>query len=296
MYRSIIVGYDGRDPSKDALALAKLIADTTGAKLTLAGVCPIPVAMSPGFAMSLPSGLEELKAVVEAAAGPVGADFEVRESTSPARSLYHLAEEREADLVVVGSHRHGRAGRALLGTTGMALLHSGPCAVAVAPAGYRDTEKSLRVLAVGIDGSTEAKEALKAAVELADRASATIRLLAAVDLPDKTVGGWADSSLIEALHDQVRQYLDEATALVPDRLRPSTSLVRGDTVPALIAEAEKGVDLMFLGSRGYGPIRRVLLGSTAARLIEASPCPFLVVPRRVAVRASAEEASAEATR
>ena len=38
-------------------------------------------------------------------------------------------------------------------------------------------------------------------------------------------------------------------------------------------------DLLVVGSRGYGPFRRVLLGSVSAKLAESSPCPFLVCPR-----------------
>ena len=42
---------------------------------------------------------------------------------------------------------------------------------------------------------------------------------------------------------------------------------------------DEGIDLMVLGSRGYGPARRVLLGSNAARLLSAAPCPAIVFAR-----------------
>ena len=45
---------------------------------------------------------------------------------------------------------------------------------------------------------------------------------------------------------------------------------------------DEGIDLMVLGSRGYGPARRVLLGSNAARLLSAAPCPAIVFPRGTA--------------
>lgn len=38
MYRKIIVGYDGKPTSDDALAFAKVISDATGAQLIVAGV------------------------------------------------------------------------------------------------------------------------------------------------------------------------------------------------------------------------------------------------------------------
>jgi nucleotide-binding universal stress UspA family protein len=39
------------------------------------------------------------------------------------------------------------------------------------------------------------------------------------------------------------------------------------------------LDLLVIGSRSYGPLRRVLLGSVAGELIELAPCPVIVLPR-----------------
>jgi nucleotide-binding universal stress UspA family protein len=51
------------------------------------------------------------------------------DSTSVARGLHELAEETAADLVIVGSSRHGKAGQTLLGNVAVALMHGSPCAV-----------------------------------------------------------------------------------------------------------------------------------------------------------------------
>lgn len=37
--------------------------------------------------------------------------------------------------------------------------------------------------------------------------------------------------------------------------------------------------MLVLGSRGYGPVRRVLMGGTSAKLMRSAPCPVLAVPR-----------------
>jgi nucleotide-binding universal stress UspA family protein len=39
------------------------------------------------------------------------------------------------------------------------------------------------------------------------------------------------------------------------------------------------LDLLVVGSRGYGPIGRIIHGSTSARLARSARCPLLVVPR-----------------
>ena len=52
------------------------------------------------------------------------------------------------------------------------------------------------------------------------------------------------------------------------------------------------------GSRGYGPVRRLMLGSTSARLVREAPCPVLVLTRGAEVDGEnglAASASAAAT-
>ncbi|MBK5117245.1 MAG: universal stress protein, partial [Thermoleophilia bacterium] len=39
--------------------------------------------------------------------------------------------------------------------------------------------------------------------------------------------------------------------------------------------------LMLVGSRGYGPLRATLLGSTSRRLFGASSCSVMALPRRL---------------
>jgi nucleotide-binding universal stress UspA family protein len=46
-----------------------------------------------------------------------------------------------------------------------------------------------------------------------------------------------------------------------------------------IAEAAADFDLLVVGSRGYGPLRRTLLGSVSAKLMRSTPCAALVLPR-----------------
>ena len=55
----------------------------------------------------------------------------------------------------------------------------------------------------------------------------------------------------------------------------------GDPVLVLEQEASRGLDLLVLGARGYGPLRSVLLGSVSTEVVCHSPCPVLVVPRSV---------------
>ena len=62
--------------------------------------------------------------------------------------------------------------------------------------------------------------------------------------------------------------------------------VVGDPVDELVARSEDA-DLVIVGSRGYGPLRSVLLGSVSAKLVRRAACPVMVVPRGAAAEAAA---------
>jgi nucleotide-binding universal stress UspA family protein len=53
----------------------------------------------------------------------------------------------------------------------------------------------------------------------------------------------------------------------------------GDPASELTRECAEGVDLLVVGSRGYGPLARVLLGSVSRKVVQDAPCPVLVVRR-----------------
>ena len=114
MYRKILVGYDDSDQAKDALALGKQLADATGAELVAAGVFQFDP-MWGGFDPHFRDAEVEYARKIEAAAKSVGAEAEATPSSSPARGLHELAEEIGADLILVGSARHGRVGQTLAG-------------------------------------------------------------------------------------------------------------------------------------------------------------------------------------
>jgi nucleotide-binding universal stress UspA family protein len=64
-------------------------------------------------------------------------------------------------------------------------------------------------------------------------------------------------------------------------VRATGLLLRGRPEDAIARAAKKhGSDLVIVGTHGRTGLPRLLLGSVAARIIAASPCPVLAVPRR----------------
>ncbi len=67
---------------------------------------------------------------------------------------------------------------------------------------------------------------------------------------------------------------------VDERLAATGRALQGAPGPVIVEACEEaGADLLVAGSRGYGPVLRVLLGSVSTHLAHHAPCPVLVVPR-----------------
>ena len=76
-----------------------------------------------------------------------------------------------------------------------------------------------------------------------------------------------------------RDAIHDAAAGLPNEVRALPVVCHGNPVPELLSQCEQGIDLLVMGSRGYGPLRSVLLGSTSSMMIRAARCPVIVVPR-----------------
>ena len=278
MYRKIIIGHDLHTGGRDALALGSMLAEATGAELVVAGIFPfgtLPRGFDASWRDDEPGTAAELQRVADEA----GASAEAFPSSSPARGLQELAEEIGADLIVVGSSRHGRVGQILAGNVGLGLLRDGPCAVAIAPRGFARSVDGLTRIVVGVDGSDEARLVLEEAAELAEAAGAHLRLVAVAQAPVLPPGAFEGyTELSEAVEDAAREHLNHALASIPPGVAVEASLISGDPV-AKLTGASRGASLLMLGSRSYGPARRVLLGSVSSRLAQNALCPLVVHPR-----------------
>jgi nucleotide-binding universal stress UspA family protein len=137
MYRKIIIGHDLHDGGSDALALGRLIAEASGAKLVVAGVFPMGI-LPHGFTQQWREHEEGIAGEIEAIADEAGAEPEAFPSSSPGRGLHDLAEESGADLVVIGASRHSKVGEIVAGNVGLGLLHGAPAATGTARPAHSD--------------------------------------------------------------------------------------------------------------------------------------------------------------
>jgi nucleotide-binding universal stress UspA family protein len=281
--RTILIAVDAGVRTLDAVRLGELLAQVSGA----------PVALATAFPHVLLGGdaeeqlreearqtLLELGATME---GVEVVDARVLEALSPARALQRISEEEHAGLIVIGSTQRGAIGKVVPGSVAERLLHGAATAVAVAPAGYAEQgDRGLRLVGVGYDGTEDAELALQGAAELARRAGARLRIVAVHQriafgsLP--STAGMSTETINTRFEDDLREKLDAAVAAQPRELEAEGRFITGDAAEVLAAQTAE-LDLLVTGSRGYGPIGAVLLGSTTHRLLSAAQCPLIVTPR-----------------
>jgi nucleotide-binding universal stress UspA family protein len=86
-----------------------------------------------------------------------------------------------------------------------------------------------------------------------------------------------DEPLLDILRPHAKAYLDEQSARVPVELLGAAEVAVGVSWQAICDKATRGgVDLIVIGSHGYGGLDR-LLGTTAAKVVNHAPCTVVVV-------------------
>jgi nucleotide-binding universal stress UspA family protein len=150
----------------------------------------------------------------------------------------------------------------------------------VAPVGYAArTAPEPEAVGCAYDASPEAERALRLAAELARGGRRTLRVVTVHEPILIPEFGRSSRPLDERLRASLEEGLAAAveTSGLGDAAEP---VLRRGAPAAELADESEGLGLLVMGSRGYGPVGAVLLGSVAARVVRESACPVIVVPRQ----------------
>ncbi|HWF31552.1 MAG TPA: universal stress protein [Solirubrobacteraceae bacterium] len=143
MFKSIVVGTDGSDTANQAVRQAVELALAVGASIDLVSAyAPVPAQRLSEERRQAPEDLqwaitprEDVDATLAAAAeiaqqAGVGVEVFPRQG-DPADAILDVAEERDADLIIVGNKGMTGAKRFLLGSVPNKVSHHAPCSVLI---------------------------------------------------------------------------------------------------------------------------------------------------------------------
>ncbi|HUP20982.1 MAG TPA: universal stress protein [Gemmatimonadota bacterium] len=205
-----------------------------------------------------------------------------------------LEHAAEADLVVMGTH--GRRGfRSLLigSVTEQVIRESERPVLVVRQRQPAEPAVPPSRILVPIDFSGAAAPAVRIAREIAERSRGSLLVLHVIEdviVPDfyfPAAPMWLDyPELRETAEARLRDTFTSAggpTVPVEYRVMPGRAVL---DIPRFAGEW--GADLIVLPTHGLGGVERLLLGSTADKVLRRASCPVLVLPGRVLARESLE--------
>lgn len=150
-----------------------------------------------------------------------------------------------------------------------------------------DRVASMETIVVGVDGSEGGAAAFEFAAGEAVFRGARLRIVSAWQVPVAAYGGdfapLLDAETVDSFRVGAQQVADDAFAAMK-KLQPSLEgdalAVQGQPADVLLEHSGE-LELLVVGSRAYGPLRRVLLGSVSDALLDSAACPAMIVPRGV---------------
>jgi nucleotide-binding universal stress UspA family protein len=281
--RQVLAATDGSEHGLKALRTAASCAQRSGASLhvvTVVEALLLPLGVdATAYHDTFAGTLQERARAQMKATGVADAPFHLRKGMAAA-TITQVAEEMDADLIVVGSHPRPAVARFLVGSTAERVIRLAHRPVLVATAERREPYR--RIL-VAVDLSGQSERVLEAAVAVAESCGAEMR---ALYVEDRLTPMLLEAALFdekETRHharSQLRKTL--ARVSVPSELMVGREIREGHAGHEILHAAEEwDADLIVMGTHGFGFFNRLLLGSISTYVLRHGHRATLVVPRPV---------------
>jgi nucleotide-binding universal stress UspA family protein len=269
MFERIIVAFDATDTAVDGLLLSMALAKALGSQLAVVYVYDEELAASSRDAAR--ELAEHAEAVLASAREHLSQALAVEsvavQASSPAAGLHELARREGAGLIVIGSRRLGPHTKAALGTVSEGVLRAAPCAVAVAPRGYRRKGGFVpQRIMVGWIPAEPGNDALEAGCRIARATGGSVEVVTMTSA----------IQTVQSLEDRARRAVHRAVESLGGKLEVTVQAGVGKPTQELISRS-RSMDLVVLGSRGYGPPRTMLFGSVSSQVVPQAHCPVLIL-------------------
>lgn len=291
----ILIGYDGSQCSDDMLVdLTRAgLPDVADVKIVSVGELwlapPSDDENSPLFDIETPRRLSAQAQGKIAVAFPKWSILPEGEVGSPSLQLLSVADAWKPDLIVVGSHGRSTLGRIFFGSVSQRVVTEAHSTVRVSRRPRTDDPKAAVRIIIGLDNSLEAKAAVDAVAKRAWPEGSEAILVTSIDpyAVDSTDTGLEAQEIgvnivVPKAHDHYcyAQSLQKPAEeqLKAAGLKVATVISEESPKKSILHAAERAqADCIFLGSRGLGKLRRILLGSVSSAIVSRAHCSVEVV-------------------
>ena len=292
----VIVAVDGGEPSNNAVRWAANTALKRGIPLQLASSYTMPQFLY-AEGMVPPQELfddlqRECLNKIEAAreiAKEVAPDIEIGHTVAEGSPIDMLLDlSKDATMIVMGSRGLGGLSGMVLGSVSAAVVAHAACPVVVVREDNAVTDETkYGPVVVGVDGSEVSVKATRVAFEEAQARGAelvAVHTYLENQMHEPVAGAILGDDQWTRFEKEREEKLDSALAPLVEQfpdVKVTKVVTRDRPVRALVDQA-KNAQLLITGSHGRGGFKGMLLGSTSRALLQAAPCPMMVVrPERL---------------
>ena len=285
----ILVGTDGSSGADEAMNWLATFPLPGNAAVEVITASRLPFAAEAVAAMGWPQLLAESQRVADAARERLAKRWPTVIARTldgdPRDAIVAAAKQSKADLIVLGARGLGAVASFVLGSVSLGVTRDAPCSVLVC----HGRARPVRRVVIAHDGSTDARTALDFSSRL-PLADVAVRLVGVVEpLPYPVTAPKVIEPELRALlqsdenekRSTLTSTLDEAAAVLRPHVRAVDSITPKGAPAAMILEEARArdADLLVVGARGLGALKRMALGSVSESVLRHANCPVLVVQR-----------------
>lgn len=210
-----------------------------------------------------------------------------------ADSINEYVEEREIDLVVMGTHGRQGLDRLMLGNVANKIIRHAPCPVMTVreevPWTDEEEDAVYQDILAPIDFSDHSREALRTSKTFAQAYQARQHLLFVAE--KRTVPTFSDTGIpgvgVVEMDPEIVSNAEKALEQLNENVggpnvQSDYHVREGNVSQDIVDFAEtRGVDLIVMATRGLTGVSRFLMGSNTERIVRVAPCPVLTIPTQV---------------
>jgi nucleotide-binding universal stress UspA family protein len=284
MYNTIVVGFDGSEFSRAALKESVNRIKKHGGKVILVNAVYFDEEEFGNKPEQLEKRMESGKVICSQAKDMIREEFgiEIESFVSegePPEVISRTAEEKNADLIAMGTHGRRGIKRFIMGSVTSGVIVHAPCDVLVVKKPCTLCTGEFTSILLPFDGSEFSKKALSHAYALAKDEGSEITALYVIPRYEEMIGFMKTDSIKKSLYREAERIIELAKQSIScNGVTLATAIEEGHAADKIVETANRMKnDLIVMGSYGWRGVNKAILGSTTERVIMNASCPILVV-------------------